>query len=271
MTGAWVEWKLKCALGLCSEGSRAALRQFVGRRFNLFIRRYAHKTALKERQMPGVPAVEAWHLFETRVVVPTAHGGKRYKDWLFARVEMSNDPACDVLQSGATLVVRDAVRDYLRCEFPKRRSVSLNASICGAEKDSVTMEDLLPGPFDPRESAVTREYERLARRHADMIFEKMTHRERIAVAAKETGISLASRAVEKAVGRRRSVINDAYGRFVRRAGLEIAAAYPDEGRKEVIRLVIMTMTEIKESIFRWLKSEKRYAAFFREVGGYALR
>jgi hypothetical protein len=247
------------------------LRKFVERRFNLFVRRYAHKTALERHHMPAVPAEEAWHLFETRMLVPGARGEKRYKDWLFARVEVSSDPALQVLQSGATLVVRDAARDYLRREFPRRRSVSLSAPVFGSENGSATVEDFLAAPVDPCESVVAREYGRLARSHADRIFVGMTHRERIAVAAKQAGVSLASRAVEKAVGRRRSVINDAYVRFVRRAGQEIATAYPDEGRKEVIGLVVLTMGEIKESVFRWLKSEKRYAVFFKEVEGYGLR
>ena len=114
MLNHWVEWKELCAADLCSDTARQALREFAFLRFRKFAYQYAHRTNTGGTGALVPDAGDAWHLFETHLAVKTTKQGKRYKDWLFDRVRSTKDPPLDVVQGGASLMMRDVVRERHR-------------------------------------------------------------------------------------------------------------------------------------------------------------
>ena len=258
----WMEWKERCALGLCSPRSVSALHAFALSRFRKFLSCYAKHNATES---PYFADTEAWHLFESHLVMKNTAGGKRYKDWLLARVGGSSDDPLDVIQGGATLIMRDVVREYLRRECSQTHMVSLDAPIAGdgsGGECSVALEDLLPGDADPAQEAELHEYQRLSKAHAAEFFETMTRRERIACLARCIGLSLAHPAVGAAAGCGKSMVNAAYRNFVVRVFAALTARYSDDDRESLLALAVMTINEMKTTVFDWGKSESACSRLF---------
>lgn len=265
---SWVEWKRLCALDLCSTGARHQLRQFGYTRFRKFVETHAARTNAKTRRplLAGMDDAGAWHLFETRVTVKATGQGKRYKDWIFARIARSPDPPIVVIQSGATLIMRDAVREYLAHEFSPRNVTSLDAPLPGAG-GTLTVGDLLPGSPDPVDSAAEREYRAMAVRHAEDAFRDMTPRERIAVLATRIGLPLSHHVVESVARSGKSMLSDAYRDWLRHIGQAMKRRYPDDDGESVLALTLMTVEHVKELTFSWGKSEMALAPLFYIVEG----
>lgn len=93
-------------------------------------------------------AEDGWHRFETHLLLKNTRGGKRYKDWLFARAEHVEWHPWDAIQGGATLLLRDVVREYLRREHAPDRVTSLHRPVGMVGDSNVTLEELLPGAID---------------------------------------------------------------------------------------------------------------------------
>lgn len=267
MLHSWMEWKKICALGLCSEETQSRLRKFGSVRFRKFLSQYATGTSVRSTYHVDLDAEDAWHLLETRLMINTTKRGKRYKDWLFARVKYSDDPPIDVIQGGASLIMRDAVREFLKREFSPRNTVSLSMPLAEGESGgTLTLEDLLPGDADPSCQAALREYEELAREHAKAAFGEMSRRERLAITAREIGVSLAHSLIEKAAGCRKSVLNSSYHGFMRRTAERLKAEYPDDDNESVLWLTLITINNVKKSVLEWAKSENACAGFFLLAG-----
>lgn len=262
-----MEWKKFCALDLCSEEAQNRLREFAFLRFRNLASRYAHRTSVKDTRSLAPEKKDSWHLFETHMTVKTTQQGKRYKDWLFARTIRSDDPALDVIQGGASLIMRQVVRDFLRQEFPPKNIVSLHSPLSNNIGGSFTLEDLLPVDIDPSSEAALREYEKLAEVHADNFFENMTRRERLALLAREIGISLTHKTIEKIAGCRKSMLNAAYQDFMRRIAARLRTEYRDDDNESVLQLALMTVGNVKKSVLDWGKSENACAELFRTVEG----
>ena len=107
---AWLEWKARCARGLCTAAHQSALADFAGGRFSTYVQRYAASTGIREAgQITALyPPEDAWHLFETHLCARSAPGGKHYKDWIFARPTAGRHTVLQGIEAGASLVVRDA-------------------------------------------------------------------------------------------------------------------------------------------------------------------
>jgi hypothetical protein len=192
--------------------------------------------------------------------------GKRYKDWIFARVAGSPDPPVTVIRSGATLIMRDAVREHLAREFSPRNVTSLDAPRLG-RGDVPALRDLLPGSPDPADTAAEREYKALAVRHAEDTFRDMTPRERIALLATCIGLPLSHHAVERVARCGKSMLSDAYRDWLRHVGQSMKRRYPDDDGESVLALTLMTVERVKEIIFLWGKSEMALAPLFYIVEG----
>lgn len=267
----WNEWRELCALGRCAESSRHYLQHFAHRRFRTLVDRYAHRTGVEEARAltSTIGPRESWHLLETRFLVNSSIHGKRYKDWLFARLEPSPSSALDVIQGGATLILRDAVREYLRLEFPPPRTQSLSRPLQDGAGDPVTLEDLLPDEYDVADQAAHREYVELAEKHAATFFDATDERDRIALLARGLGISFAAPQIEKMAGRRKSVMSQAYRSCVARLASEIQRSYPGEDSASLLMLSRLTLETVTDRVLRWAKSEKRFAPFFLSIEGAA--
>ena len=263
----WIEWKRLCALGLCNEQTRKTLQDFAGSRFRTYARRCAGMTSAGRHngRAPAVEAREAWHLFETRLVTSTTAAGKRYKDWLFARTECSADHPLDVIQGGASLIMRDVVREHLRREYSPANSVSTSEPLWAGEGAVLTIEDLLPGGWDPAAEAADRECGRLARERAAGEFSDAARRERVGLAARSLGLSLAHPAVERAAGCRKSVLSAALRALVERVAARVRADFGTDDPRTLLTLSLLTLSEMKIKAVEWARSERTCARLFNLV------
>jgi len=258
-TKDWTEWKRRCALGACCAETQAALQKFAAARFDRNVRRYLQNTNLRDGRTVQVPARDAWHLLESHLTVRKNRRGKRYKDWLFARVARFDGKLAEALRSGVSLLMRDVVREYLRSEFSRFGTLSIDQPLSGVGDGSLTVAEMLPGEIDPTQLVVQHEYEALASSHAQRIFTKSTGRQKVALLAKELGVSLASPAVTRAAGCGSSMVNRAYRDFVKRVGELLQDVYPDDDRESGLRLALMTVSEAKKAAKKWGESEKTCA------------
>lgn len=264
----WLEWKTRCAADLCTAITRQLLHAFA---YSRFIKFFPCSAPYPVAPSPdcGVSAAQAWHLFETYLVTTQTRQGKCYKDWLFARVAASKDDAVDVIQGGATLIMRSVVRRHIHDEYPRKGQVSLHTVVSERGGQTLTLEDLLATGLSPAAATVEREYNRLARIHAAAFFSDMPGRERVMLLAKALGMSLANPTAISAAGCAKSTMCLDYHRFMRRVAASLVELYPGEETGAVMQLTLLTVLELKKLTITWGKAEKRCAGFFLLTEGDA--
>jgi hypothetical protein len=258
---SWTEWKDRCAIGLCTGPIQSELRSFAALHFNLYLQRYSYRTNTQGGQTDLADG-DPWHLFETHLAVRNTRQGKKYKEWLFARLPGADQGAVEALAGGAALLMRDVAREHLRRECAPSGMISLNSPMSGMDESGVTLEDLLPGTIDPVDEVATREFERLAAEHAKEFFAGMGPRERVAILAKDLGISLAHSEVQKAAGCRKSVLSETYQAFILNAAGEMKTRYSTEDAESVRVLTLMTLQEIKGCVRSWARASTDLGIFF---------
>jgi hypothetical protein len=263
---AWLEWKRRCALGLCEPGAQATLEKFAYSRFSLYARRYAATTNVKDANALCPSGHDAWHLLETHMAASKTAGGKHYKDWLFDRVRDSGDPSLSVIESGASVLIRSVVRENLRREFSAPNMISENTVVYGEGDSALTIQDLLPGGMSPADAVAQREFEQLAKTHAGELVPGLSWREKLVLFAKSLGIALSHPEVEAAAECRKTVLNDAYKKCVHRITVQVQDQYANEEPDSVMLLSLLTINEAMEITKIWGKSEKRLAHFFSITG-----
>ena len=258
---SWTEWRDRCALGLCNGPIQNELRGFAAVHFTLYLQRYSYKTNT-QRGQSDLADGDPWHLFETYLAVRNTRQGKKYKEWLFARLPGAEQGDREALAGGAALLMRDVAREHLRREYAPCDMISLNSPMGGLNESGMTLEDLLPGSIDPVDEVATREFEMLATRHAQELFAEMGSRERVAFLAKDLGISLAHGEVEKAAGCRKSVLNESYQDFILNAAREMKERYSTEDVESVRVLTVMILQEVKGCVRKWARSTTDLSIFF---------
>ncbi|MBL7114864.1 MAG: hypothetical protein ISS35_03790 [Kiritimatiellae bacterium] len=263
----WDAWRERCALDLCEDQTRTRLTSFAHSRMRYFVRHHMSVTNIHwdDANLCVPAASECWHHFETHAMLSESRQGKRYKEWLFARLEQNTtDQPLDIVQGGATLIMRDVVRQYLQVEFAPRGTVSMDRPI-GPGPHAPTLADLLPGEPDPTDMVSAREYEQLAGEHAQEFFQNMSTRERIALLAKFEGISLAHPRIEKAAKCRKSVLSTAARNAVTRLALQLQRKYRDDGADAIMTLSILVLQKLEKCLKSWKNSEKRLLTLFNRA------
>jgi len=245
---AWTEWHQRCALDLCSEPARRNLTGFAFARFQTYARRYAARTNADAAAIGNLDEREAWHRFETHLLVKNTRSGKAYKEWLFARKEGAGSSRCQLIESGATLIMRDVVREYIRREFPPSSAVSLDAPFPGYSAGGVPFGDLIPGGIDPSDTAALKEMEGLSRRHAREIIARIDRRERAALQARASNTSFANPAVLKAAGCGRTRLTEIHNALVRGIVKQLHSEYSNEDRDALLQLTLMTFQSLSSMI-----------------------
>lgn len=249
----WTEWKRLCALDLCSRPARTALTAFARLRFSRYTAKYiANRTFRFD---------DAWHLFEAHMTIKQTGQGKRYKDWLFGRLKYSEDPPVDIIQGGATLIMRDVVRDFLSKESAAQNTISLDKPL-DDDGSPLTMLDLIAADNSTFDRVCELEYQRLADVHARDLYPDTGRRNTAALLAKQAGVALSHPLVEAAAGCRKSVLNDSYNRYVRKVARYLQKKYPEDGAESVLALTLMTLRKITELLFAEKYPEKEFAELF---------
>lgn len=256
----WTEWMDRCALGLCAPASRQSLQQFAASRFSRFAHAYATRTSAGNPRQLTPPPPDAWHLFETHLRLRNTRSGKSYKQWLLARTASAGGQALDVIQGGATLIMRDVVRDALRREYAPRWMGSLNRP-CG-EPGAPTLEELIPSSTCTTASVEDREMSAMAVTGAERIFSGLSRRQRIALLARECGLSLSSPRAIHAAGCRKSVLYDAFLTALKTTADATRAQHPGERQDFLADLAIRTLAQLRRLALTWGRSEIGLRRFF---------
>jgi hypothetical protein len=178
----------------------------------------------------------------------------------------------DSVQRGATVIMRDVVREHLRREFSSRMMVSLDAPAGSSGADSSPpLAELLAGPLDNPSEVEERELKHLAAQEADKAMAKLDRRERIALLARELGLSLACPDVTQAAECGKSVLNTAYHNALQELAGHVRLTYPKEDKSTLALLTVLTFQEARRLILSWGRSEKATARLCILVDEDAIR
>ena len=207
---------------------------------------------------------DAWHRFETHLQLHNTREGKSYKKWLFARA--GNAPTLDAVQGGATLLMREVVREYLRREFSGRNMVALDMPLESAEGGQIpSLHELLPSDIDTASDVERRDLESLAASAAVTALSTLQRREKVAILAREIGLSLNHPAVSIAAGCRRSVLWTADQEVLVGLVNLVRRLHMQEDRATLARLAVLVYENIRKLIFPWGKSDSACSQLFMIV------
>jgi hypothetical protein len=199
------------------------------------------------------------------MVVGRNRQGKCYKRWLFDRAAGSSDPL-DAVRGGASVLMREVVREFLRCEGPDARQVSFDGPPDGPG-ERLSVAELLPAP--PVADADDPGMFSMARTFARRFFERLEPRERLVVLAKRLGVPLHHPVVEQRVGVRRSRISLLWRGVFERLAAEVDRSLPGEDRSSRLHLALSAASELDQLVFEWARAEDGAAALFALAGNRA--
>ena len=255
----WQEWRARCAALRCGSETRSALQTFAAQRFQ----RYARAVLGEPDVGPQLPAPgECWHLLESELAAGRLRSGRRYKEWLFARLEGSRDAPIDVVQGGASLLLRTVVRNWARRETRQRQTCPLEMPV-GVPGGRLTLADLLPAPpaGDPEAS----ELERLGDAEAGALFASLPTLPRHVLLAKQLGLPLYGAELLAHVGSSRSGVSLVWRGVFQQLARQVAQRYPEEPRDWQLRLGLQAARKLEQLIFSWGRLEKSAQVLFHMV------
>ena len=252
----WMEWKTLCALDLCREDTRQSLRNFAHSRFRHFAGIYASITNTPDPESLTPDASEAWHRFETHFLSHRTREGKSYKEWLIGRASVHGPPTLNSIQGGAALLMREVVRERLRTEFFHPRFVSLDAPVQTVSgRKSPSLMELLPDIDNAAQAAEQADLVEIAKRDADDAMAALRHRERVALLARELGLSLVHPEVIRAAGCGKSVLCNAFDDALVGLANYVRSRYSREDNETLASLSCLLLEHVRERIFSWGKSD----------------
>ncbi len=258
----WMEWRARCALQRCGAATTAALRGFAWLRF----RRFACAALGAGAGAPRTPsAAECWHLLETQLAVGRNRAGRRYKEWLFDRLEGASDPPLDVIQGGATLLLRSVARQFLASETSPDGTLYLDAATPGGDDQGPPLASLLPAPAD--ETLERHELTAHAATVAERVFSDIEPRTRLILLAKRLGLPLYHPAVLATARVSRSRASEIWRAVYRQVAGETRRLFPAEPADFQLRLACAAAAHLGEMIFRWGEAEIEARPLFLLVEG----
>lgn len=263
---AWRHWHEQCAIGKCSPHHAATLQQFGRSRFITYINRYASRIGHTGSDLHHADADHAWHLFETYCQLSTSRNGKHYKDWLLQRAE---DPGAtswiEAVESGASLLLRDAVRELLRNEHSAAFMTSLHRSVGGNPDTPYSLEELIPDTDDPADRVAEQELSNLAADIAHTCFPRFERRHRIALWARINEIPLSDPRLHKKTRCSKTMLYAAYQESVHLVFAEIHRKLPGEPPNIFSATATFALSHAAKMIEANFFSEKSNARFLRSM------
>jgi len=223
----WEEWTERCALAKTDAPVRERLTRFLGHRFATCLNRYAQRSQTDEAPLRAPGAGDCAHLFESWCALHRRHDGKAYKQWLAHRGRGESSG----YESGASLLMRDVVREWLRREFSPRRTFSLHAPL-GHAASGLSLEDLLPAPPPSHEPAQESEWRDWLRQRIPVWIQGLGEVERVAFLARAQQLPFGHPRVLAATPAGKSTLHARYQREVLRLGHEIREFFQAWGTEE---------------------------------------
>jgi hypothetical protein len=251
----WNEWKERCAVRRCSDGTQAALHTFGGQRFRTLAQRCLGTINVTDVALVTPTDADAWHLLEVHMTLPDAINGKAYKQWLFARLEGTTDAPFDIVQGGATLLMRSVVREHLRREYLAADHVSANQPPPSSDPGGEPTEEWLVGTLDTAEAVETEELASLASQHAGALFEDLPRRLRMALAARYFHVPLSSPRLLNLAGCQRSALHTAFRDFADRVHDYVRERFPHDDRETLYDLALALFERLSHLCANWAESD----------------
>ena len=252
----WEEWRSRCAIARCGAVTAAALRGFAWLRFQRYARAVLREDAVSAR-LPS--AEQCWMLLEAYLSVARPRSGRRYKEWLFARLEGAADDPLNVIQGGASLLLRDVVREHLRQEVSAYGVISLDAP-AGPGLEGVSLHELLPAGMD--DNVLGHEREQLADGVADRVLNMLSDSIRLILLAKELHLPLYHPVVLGVAGVGRSRASELWRSTFNRLADDVRDCFPGEPPVWHLRLALAASARLGEKIFLWGRAEKMARPLF---------
>jgi hypothetical protein len=206
---------------------------------------------------------DAWHLLETHMTLPHAANSKAYKQWLFARTEGSPDAPFDIVQGGATLLMRSVVREHLRKEYSPTSHVSTNQPPAANDSATAMNEAWLSGTTDTRDSVALRELRAMASQDATARFGQLDTRTRLALAARHFRVALSSLALLALAQCGKSAMHSAYRDAATSLLDDIRATYSGEDETTVRELALLTFESLTHCCVEWAIQADEYDRVLR--------
>jgi hypothetical protein len=248
MKNAWGEWKERCALGLCSEATHTILHEFALTRFRRYLARCVPPRQVRAL-MPS--AVDAWHLFETHLVTDADPRGKSYKQWLFDRRHSTPTSSTDHIEGAAALLMRDAVKSFVRREHAPAMMCSLDHLVAKGYQTDVTL--LLPDSLTPADETSWHEQETLATEAALSWMKKLSFRQRIALLGRALGLPLSHASITDLADCGKTTLSDTYRKLVIQLGEATQSAFEDESSDAHVRLTMVTLNTLTTRVHAWAR------------------
>ncbi len=242
---SWRMWKRLCAADLCDASTAADLRAFGTFRFLHGLQRYASRMGHRGPPLAAADAENGWHLLETYAALGATRRGKRYKDWLFDKAEGAVDWLSSV-EAGASLLMRDAVRERLRQEHAPAWMTSLQSPL-GVASD-LSIEDLLPDSADPVSVIEEQEWREIAQAQAAAFLPELNERQRIVIWARAEGIPLNDSRLAARIGRRPGALYETYQSTVMDICGRLKKLYQDEPSSRMVLLARLVLEHLKKTI-----------------------
>jgi hypothetical protein len=260
---AWTEWKRLCALGLCEVETQTALRAFACAAFRRYLGVYATAARTTAVDALAPSREDAWHRFETHLRIRNNRQGKSYKEWLFSRAVEEGSSSLDCIRGGATLLMRDVVRAYLREETAPAGTRTLDAPIETADGGGgLTLRDLLPDRADTRHTVTQNEVCALAADATAPLLAVIGRRERIALLARELGLSLAHPLVTTAAKCRKSMVFAAYRQALEDLAEGVRQRYPHFETSTMAEVCIQVFDNVRQAVVAWGQTEDECRTLF---------
>lgn len=218
----WQMWQERCAAARCTPAAKLDLFGFAFDRF----RRYLQSV----RPLFSPPAApDAWHAFESHLALGRTRTTKAWKAWLFARG--GANPTLNCIQGGATLIMRDVVRAYLRNEHAPTWMLSLDAPLDSAadpQGRAIALEDLLPASADPIADVDAHDLQSLVNQLLVGVIAPLSAREKIALTVHHAGKTLSHHAVTSAARCGKSSLCNALHQGIQHMADLLAKELPQE-------------------------------------------
>ncbi len=241
------------------------LRAFGASRFRAALRRLGHTIGHYGVELQVAEAADAWHLLETQARVGANRAGKRYKDWLFERADRTGDGWTAAVEAGASLLMRDVVRETLRRNYAPAFMTSLQRPIAGDDVQPSALEDLLPDPVDPCDALSEREWRALADQHAAAVYPGLSSRQRIAMWGRSQGLALDDPRLLDWTQSSKSLLYKQYLVGVKFVASHIARSHPDEPAAAQRHMALYTLAALEKILSEKIFVEKRATRFLKKI------
>ncbi len=267
---AWQEWQDRCALRRCGPDAAAVLAKFGEARYRHYGNRLAARSGASVQAVRPADQVHAWHLLETYARTGSGRTGKSYKCWLFARVPPSATPAAwlQAVEAGASLLMRDAVREQVRHEYAPAFMQELDRPVDGegGAASPLTLAELLPAASDTFTAAAENECAQWAAEWAAWWLQEADRLTCIALWVRAQGWALHDPDVCEWAGCGKSALHKKHRADLERFCAAIRRAFPQEDSATWLAITQNSIEQALPLIYLKLSAEKAMARFLKNKG-----